>query len=95
MNIQDRASDFLDNLKRTEDRFTNSGAYKEKLNLQLKLTSVRPSDFYVEVFSDIDYKEIINYIISEIENKNIIFTNDVFDDKKRYLYLDIDKQVTT
>jgi hypothetical protein len=95
MNIQDRASDFLDNLKRTEDRFTNSGAYKEKLNLQFKLTSVKVDELYVEVFSESDYKELINYIISEIENKNIVFTKDVFDDKKKFLYLGIDMQVTT
>lgn len=95
MSIQDRTSDFLDNLKRLEDRFTNSGVYKEKLNLQFKLTSVRVDELYIEVFSDTDYKEIINYIISKIDNKNIVFTKDVFDDKKKYLYLGIDMQVTT
>lgn len=95
MNVQDRVSYFLDNLKGIENRFTNSGAYKEKLNLQFKLTSLKVDELYVEVFSESDYKELISYIISEIENKNIIFTKDIFDDKKKYLHLGIGMQVTT
>jgi hypothetical protein len=87
MTIQDRTVDFLENLEAIKARTFLTDAYKETLNFNLKLSSVKPPLPFIEVTDETDYKNIIKHIVSEINNPNFIFSTDDYQHNKKYLYL--------
>lgn len=87
MNIQDRTYEFLQNLKAIKQATLLSDAYKEEINLNLKLVSVNNGLPCIEIFNKLDYENVVNYIIKEINNPNFIFHISKYNEIYKYLIL--------